>query len=348
MSFNLWKLLMNNVSILCIWDVPERLQEYLRDGTRHLNGLKLIFPEEAVEEEYLKHAPDVDVIIGWRPTPNLLEQAKKLRLFINPGTGIQHHLQPFRELTKTRDVTLVNGHGNSYFTAQHAVALLLTVLNKVIPHHNWMVEGQWRRGDKDAISTPLRNRHLGLLGYGAINQKVHRLLSGFNVSFSALKRSWREFDTESPTELGKYTTEELDDFLDQIDIMIIAIPHTEETEGLIGHKELSRLGPEGIVVNVARGPILDENGLYQVLSEQIIAGAAIDVWYEYRPEPDEDGHKYPYTKPFYSLDNIVLSPHRGASPFNDLKRWDEVVENIKRFASGRRDFLNVVDLERGY
>ena len=79
-----------------------------------------------------------------------------------------------------------------------------------------------------------------------------------------------------------------------------------------------------------------------------IAGAAIDVWYEYKPEPDVDNRKFPFHKGFHELDNIVLSPHRGASPMDDLERWNEVIENITRFCQGRTDFLNIVDLERGY
>jgi len=140
----------------------------------------------------------------------------------------------------------------------------------------------------------------------------------------------------------------LDEFLKEIDTLIVAVPQTPDTLSLIGQKELELLGPEGLVVNIARGPVIDESALYKVLSEHTIAGAAIDVWYEYRPEPDEAGRKFPFHHAFHELDNIVLSPHRGASPMDDLERWDEVIENITRFVEGRTDFLNIVDLERGY
>jgi phosphoglycerate dehydrogenase-like enzyme len=94
--------------------------------------------------------------------------------------------------------------------------------------------------------------------------------------------------------------------------------------------------------------VIDEEAFYKALSEKQIAGAAIDVWYEYRPEEDPEGRKFPSSFPFHKLDNVVLSPHRGASPMDDLRRWDEVIENITRFAEGREDFINIVDLERGY
>ncbi|MHA2141954.1 MAG: NAD(P)-dependent oxidoreductase, partial [Candidatus Thorarchaeota archaeon] len=99
---------------------------------------------------------------------------------------------------------------------------------------------------------------------------------------------------------------------------------------------------------MARGVVIDEEGMFRALKEKVIAAAAIDVWYDYKPEPDDAGKKYPFNYPFNELDNIVLSPHRGASPLDNLERWQEVVENIRRFASGRTDFLNIVDLERGY
>ncbi len=334
--------------ILFIWDVPDRLKSYLKEGLKDTEGLTLIFPEEATESEFLKHADDCDIIVGWRPTRELLWSARNLSLFINPGAGVQHHIEPFRELTKERPVTLVNGHGNTYFTAQHAVALLLALTNKVIPHHTWMAEGKWRRGDDYGRSIPLRSRRIGLLGYGAINQKVHKFMSGFDVEFHILRRTWEGKHQGIPTEATKYSESELHPFLEEVDTVIIAVPVTEKTTGLIGEKELEILGSESFVVNVARGQVIDEQSLYNALVEKKIAGAAIDVWYEYRPDPDDKGLRFPYSFPFHELENVVLSPHRGASPMNDLKRWNEVIENIQRFVSGRSDFLNIVYLDRGY
>jgi phosphoglycerate dehydrogenase-like enzyme len=339
--------IMKDVLVLFIWKVREELKEYLLEGLRSVKNLELLFPKNPTEELLLRDAPKADIVVGWRPTREFLDSATKMRLFINPGAGVQHHLDTFRELTRERDITLVNGHGNSYFTAQHAVALLLALTNKVIPHHNWMVDGHWRRGDDYARSIPIMERKVGFLGYGAVNSKAHQFLSGFNVKFSILKRQWSGAE-ELPTVASKYIPEQIDEFLTEVDTLIVAVPLTEETKGLLGKDRLKLLGPHGLLVTLARGDVIDEKGLYDVLSDQDIAGAAIDVWYNYRPEPDEEGRKYPFNYPFHELDNIVLSPHRGASPMNDLPRWDEVIENIKRFVEGRTDFLNVVDLERGY
>jgi len=262
---------------------------------------------------------------------------------------VQGIIDLFKKVNQTRDITLVNGHGNTYFTSQHAVALLLSLSNKIIPHHNWMKEGQWRKGDADAQSIPLRDREIGLLGYGAINTKVHQFLSNFTVNFHVLKRDWkRERVDNYPTEITKYTSEQLHEFLTAIDILIIAIPSTSQTRGLIGKKELELLGKDSLLVTVARGEVIDEESLYNALKEKTITGAGIDVWYNYRPEPDAEGKKFPSKFPFYELDNVILSPHRGASPMNDLQRWNEVIENITRVVKGETSFLNLVNLKDEY
>lgn len=338
---------MIQTNVLFIWNVREELQDYLREGLAEIQNLNLIFLEDTSEETLLKYALDAQIVIGWRPTRKFLDSALNLKMFINPGVGVQHHIDTFREITKTRDITLINGHGNTYFTAQHTVAMLLALSNKVIPHHNWMSEGLWRRGDSYAKSIPIRNRKIGLLGYGAVNQKVHKFLSGFNVDFLILKRTWTG-DEKFPTPVKQFRPKEIDVFLKETDILIVAVPQTEETIGMIGEKELKLLGPEGFLVNVSRGIVIDEEALYNALSRKTISGAAIDVWYEYKPEPDEEGRKFPTRFPFHKLDNVVLSPHRGASPMDDLRRWDEVIENIRRLAEGTDEFINVVELNRAY
>jgi phosphoglycerate dehydrogenase-like enzyme len=334
--------------VLFIWDVDSRLRDYLirrLDPSAHID---LIFPSHPSPEEYEELAPKANIIVGWRPTKALLQLATNLQLFINPGAGVQHLIEPFGALNHSRKVILTNCHSNASFVAQHAVALLLTLSNKVILHHNWMVEGEWRKGDAAAKSTPLRSRRVGLLGYGAINQKVHKLLSGFDLSFSILRRTWNHHPAQLPTRAKKYVPHDLHPFLEEIDILIIAVPLTSLTRQLIGQRELELLGSDGLLVNVARGGIIDEPALFTALKEGVIAGAAIDAWYNYNPTPDGKGRKYPFSHPFHELPNVVLSPHRAASPLDDLTRWNEVIENIHRYAKGNREFLNVVDLAREY
>jgi phosphoglycerate dehydrogenase-like enzyme len=337
-----------DINVLFIWEVPESLRQYLRDGLRAFDNVNLIFPGSIEEEVLIELAPGADIMVGWRPSRELLITAKKLRLLINPGAGVKHHIEIFRELNKTRKILLANGHGNTYFTAQHVVALLLALMNKIIPHHNWMSSGRWRTGDREGPSSPLRNRTIGLLGYGAVNTKVHRFLSGFDVDFAILRLDWDKQLEPLPTPAKRFWKDDLHAFLECVDILIIAVPHTTQTDGLIKERELKLLGTDGFILNISRGQVIDEGSLYNALKEHIIAGAAIDVWYNYRPEPDEDERRYPYSHPFHELDNIVMSPHRGASPMDDLKRWDEVILNISRVARGDDSLINIVSLDDEY
>jgi phosphoglycerate dehydrogenase-like enzyme len=336
--------------VLFTWEVNDRLKNYLTAQLDEIPKLTLLFPEKISDEALLELAPKADIMVGWRVPDVVKLAATKMQLYINPGVGIKHHIEFFRKLNQTRKVSLINGHGNSYFTAQHVVAMLLALMNKVIPHHNWMKSGFWRKRDADAASIPLRYRKVGLLGYGAINTKVHRFLQGFNVKFSILRRNWSEEGEELPTPTKKYLPDDLARFLEEIDILIIAVPETSQTMGIISQPELTQLGSKGLLVNVSRGSVVDETSLFQALQDNVIAGAAIDVWYNYTPDPDDQGRKFPYSSscPFHTLDNVILSPHRAASPFDDLERWNEVIENIRRFNRGETRFINVVDLEREY
>lgn len=332
------------IKVLFIWQVNDRLKKYLQKGLAHLTELKLIFPSDTNPDSYLNLASEANIIVGWRPTKQLLEKAVNLKLFINPGAGVQHLIELFQDLSTRQEIVLVNGHGNSYFTAQHGVALLLATTNKIIPHHNWMRQGKWRLGDQQEKSIPLRDKTVGFLGYGKVNSKIHNMLQGFELKFAALKQSW---DEDIPA-LKQFNTHQLPDFLNYINILFCAVPLTSKTKNLIGYTELELLGKDAILVNLSRGAVINEAALYEALKKQIIGRAAIDVWYDYHPQPDKSGRKYPFTYPFHTLDNVVLSPHRAASPFDDLKRWDEVIENIKRFLNGRTDFLNIVNLDKEY
>lgn len=336
------------IKLCFISEIPEQVKTYFINQLKSLSNIKLIFPEDYSEKNLNKLVSEAEILIGWRPSKALLFHAKNMKLFINPGAGVRHLLEIFRDLNETRTVLLANGHGNSYFVAQHAVALLLSLMNKIILHHNWMKKGKWRTGDNEAVSIPLRFRKVGLFGYGAINQKVHKMLAGFDIEFSILRKHWEKQVTDLITPAKKFDFSQLHDFLKEIDILIIAVPATSLTERIIQQKELKLLSSNGLVVNIARGEIIDEESLYQSLKENLIAGAAIDVWYKNSPESNSNGKKYPYSYPFHTLENIVLSPHRGYSPFSDLLRWNEVVENILRMGQNRDDFINLVNLDDEY
>ncbi len=345
--------LRRDIKVLCLWQPRAELLDYLRRGLEGWPVQFICAPEGhewtgADEALLLPLAGDADVLLGWRPTRSLIDAAPQLKAVINPGAGVQHLIEMFAEIQQSREIVLINGHGNAVFTAQTTITLLLAMLSGTVQHHNAMVNGKWRLGDEFLANTPIGNRTIGLLGYGHVNRTVHRMLSGFGCKVLACNRSGQlPDDTElKPDRL--FPIAQLDDFLGAVDVLVIAVPFTPDSEGLIGAREIELLGQDSFLVNVARGNVVNEDALYMALKDGGLAGAAIDVWYDYRPEPDSEGRSFPWNKPFHELDNVVLSPHRAASPFDDLERWDEVIENLKRLSAGHSDLLNIVDCKRGY
>jgi phosphoglycerate dehydrogenase-like enzyme len=334
-------------TVLFAAELPAPLVDHLRRRLGELPGVRALFAESLDEAHLLELTPQAEMVVAWRLPPAVVEAAQRLRLWHFPGAGVQHLIGPFRELAQ-RGVVLCNGHGNAPAVAQHALALLLALSNRVVPYHNWMAQGRWRVADSaGGESRLLRGLTVGLLGYGAINRRLHRLLAGFELRFAACRRVWDQPAEESPTALQRFTPEQLDGFLQTSDILCIAVPQTSHTEGLIGARELELLGPGGLLLNVSRGSVAPEQPLFEALRAGVIAGAALDVWYDYRPLADAEGRQWPWHYPFHELPNVVLSPHRAASPVYDPQRWEEVVEQVRRFAAGEPP-LNVVDLDAEY
>jgi phosphoglycerate dehydrogenase-like enzyme len=309
--------------------------------------IELIFPPDGEDETILNLAPQADILFGWRPKIELLNKSSNMKLYIQPGTGAEHLVRVFKEYPRKNEVIVTNGHGHAYEVAQHSLAMIFGLTNHIISYHNQMVDGKWRVRDK--MSMGLKNKRIGFLGYGPINRYIHMFLQPFKLDFSILKRT-RDVELQnSMTNVNFYTTSELHKFLKEIDILMIAAPRTSKTENLIDEDELQLLGKDGLIINVGRGPIINENALYKALKDDVIKGAAIDVWYNYEPEKIE-GKKYPYNSnhPFHELDNILLSPHRAGSPFGDLSRWDENLHNAVTLAEGKNDFINVINLDEEY
>lgn len=219
-----------NIKVLFLWDIDKALKKHINKSFDKNIAVKLVYPKDLNEKNILKEAIDADIIIGWRASSELLNAAENLKLFINPGTGVKHHINNFREINKYRNIVLVNGHGHAYSTAQHTVAMLLALMNRIIPHHNLMINGVWKTSDDKDLSNSsvqLRYRKIGLLGYGAINKFVHKFLSGFENEFHILRRDWKNKKEKLSKGIFKYKSSELKRFLVNIDILIIAIPHTD-------------------------------------------------------------------------------------------------------------------------
>ncbi len=331
------------MKVLMMWQVPAHLRTYFAE---HLDkSIEMVIPRTDDPSELISLAGDVEAMVGWRPSPALFDAAPKCRMLQIPGVGVQHLTSL---LQRYPQITLCNNHDNTYFTAQHALSMLLALTNRIITHDARVRQGRWGHnlgGDQPPVSYPLLDRTIGIAGLGALGSNFARFVSGFDVRLIGLRNDPKK---GGPKEIGQvYGPDQMDEFLRATDILVLCVPQTPDTEGMITRHHLELLGPEGLVVNMARGSVIIEQDLFDALEQGVIAGAALDVWWDETPKPGTDGLSYPYHYPFHQFDNVVMSPHRGSSPIEDVRRWRSVVENLGRLARGE-ELINKVDISRGY
>ena len=280
------------------------------------------------------------VLVAGRPTPEELDALPGLRALIVPWTGI-----PTQTLDAVRGrsgLSLHNLHHNAAPTAELALALLLTAAKLILPHDRDLREGDWRRRYQAPESTLLAGRQALILGYGAIGRRIDRALQGLDVRVCVVRRS-PERDSGR-----EFSVDDLPDLLPETDFLVLALPLTAETAGLIGEKELELLPETALIVNVARGEIIQQGPLFRALKEGWIAGAGLDVWYCYPGDEKARSATFPGDYPFQELENVVLSPHRaGLVRETEILRMEALASLLNQAARGL-PMDNQVDPELGY
>jgi phosphoglycerate dehydrogenase-like enzyme len=177
----------------------------------------------------------------------------------------------------------------------------------------------------------LRGRSMGIVGYGRIGRETARLARAFGMTVLATKATPDPALAERDGLAWLGGADQLDELLARSDYVVVCVPLTEATRGLIGAAQFARMKPDAYLINIARGPVVDEAALYAALRDQRIAGAAIDVWYHYPPT----GQGRPGHFPFEELDNLVMTPHVAGWTEGTVSRRVEVMaDNIRRVAAG--------------
>jgi phosphoglycerate dehydrogenase-like enzyme len=185
----------------------------------------------------------------------------------------------------------------------------------------------------------LGGKTVGLLGYGGIAKAAVRLLSPFGVRLTACSRR--------PPAVGgaiaqSYPLPALHSFLADLDFLVVTLPLADETRSIIGEHELQHLPARAVVVNVGRGPVIDEHALYHALKSHEIAGAVIDVWYNYPTAATP--HAEPSRYPFSELNNVITTPHYAAwTRGMTARRAAMIAQNIDALATGKL-FANIIRL----
>ncbi|MDQ1696720.1 MAG: D-3-phosphoglycerate dehydrogenase / 2-oxoglutarate reductase, partial [Frankiaceae bacterium] len=224
-----------------------------------------------------------------------LVAADRLKVVARAGVGLDNVDVP---AATAKGVLVVNAPtSNIVSAAEHAIALLLAVARRVPQATASLKAGEWKRSKYTGVE--LTDKTMGVIGLGRIGILVAQRMSAFGVRLLA-------YDPYVPAaraaQIGVQLVS-LDELLRQSDFLSIHLPKTPETVGLIGERELALCKPDVVIVNAARGGLLDEHALAQALKEGRIGGAGLDV---YATEPCTDS-------PLFAFDNVVATPHLGAS-----------------------------------
>lgn len=281
---------------------------------------------------------DCEVLVAGPLTSREISLCGSLRAVVVPYAGVPSStLEAIREHPGIR---LYNLHHNAVSASEMAVALMLCASKLIIPADRALREGDWSpRYRPDGLL--LEDSRVLVLGWGAIGQRVGRICSSMGASVKGVKRTFEE---------GLYTPAHLPSLLLETDILVVCVPLTDSTRGMIGEQELSRLPRGAVLVNVSRGSVVHEEALYRSLIGGHLGAAGIDVWYSYPGTEESRKHTQPSKYDFGALDNVVMSPHRGGS-FGlegiEKRRFRDIALFLRSFSS---DGLpgGCVKVEEGY
>lgn len=298
-----------------------------------MNEFQQCFPQVdiCIVDHKDRIGPEVEVLIATMGLkPEDLEDKQQLQLLMVPFTGVN---QLPLEFLNERGITLVNSHINAQYVAERGLALALALMGRVTELHEQFREG-WN-GMTDTSWTSLIRKKVGILGMGDIGRELALLLSPFHGEIVTLKRYEKRCDG-----LQNITfVESMEDIFLKSDILFNILPLTEQTRGIINRELLKKLKGK-YFVNIGRGPVVEEEALYDLLSTGVIKGAALDVWYQYHDDPSRF--------PIHKLPNVVISPHcAGSSVECNPRNMEDTLENLENYLNGK-GLRNVVKTSHGY
>jgi phosphoglycerate dehydrogenase-like enzyme len=287
-------------------------------------------------DELKAQAPVADVVLFAHGNPELLKLvvplAVRAQWIHSLWTGVEGILTP--EL-REHPAPLTNGRGVFRWPlADWVVAVLLFFafdLRRVLHQQE---QGIW----KPVFGKMLEGQTLGIVGYGSIGSAAAERTKPFGMKIAALRRRTELFKADGLVDFS-YGPDQLPVMLASCDFVLASTPLTPETRGMIGEAELAAMKPTAVVLNVGRGPVINEPALIRALQNGVIRGAALDV-FDTEPLPSEH--------PFWKMTNVLLSPHTADRVEGFLApALTCFLENLERFLNGS-PLLNLVDKRSGY
>ena len=265
---------------------------------------------------------EVLVIGGGRGsvTADMIKAMPNLKFIQALAAGVNH--VPFASMPES--VLVSSGSGaNSQEVAEHALALVMSAAKNVVRHTLAMRHGSCPHGE---MSRTLRGRILGVLGVGSIGEKVAGMARCLDMKvWGCDVKGFREHTLDE-----FYTHGQLHDFLRGVDYLVICVPLTRETTGMIGGAELSVMKEGALLVNVSRGGVIEEKDMYEHLKKHPSFTACFDVWWKYSSDKT---FKQDY--PFEELDNVLMTPHNAThSPGQRVRMVQSAFDKVIKYLKG--------------
>jgi phosphoglycerate dehydrogenase-like enzyme len=335
------------IEVLITLPFTDELVKQLVDVSTRLRVEKIVARSaEEISDEVWKR---VEVLYTNRVLPSP-ERAPYLRWVQFHWAGMDHALDEPILRREGMSVTSMSG-ASAPQMAEYAVMMLLALghyMPEVFAHQK---RAEWPSGRWELFSPhELRGSTVGIVGYGSIGRQIARLLQTFGATVLATKRDVRHPEDSGymPEGLGDpagdlvnrlYPPQAICSMFKECDYVVVAVPRTSKTRGLVGANELAAMKPSAYLVDISRGDIVDHTALIPLLREHKIAGAALDV---YPTEP------LPADSPLWKLPNVILTPHiAGFSPHYDERAATLFAENLRRYLEDL-PLYNRMDFEREY
>jgi phosphoglycerate dehydrogenase-like enzyme len=314
-----------------VWSIPPEVVDRLRDS---LPADEVIDARTA--EERAQAFSEADVLVATRITAEEFGLARRVRWIHTTAVGVGGLLP--RPVVES-DVVVTNTRGvHSESIAEHAIALALAVRRRFPVAAAAQAERAWVQTELMAAEAPpLDETCMLVLGLGSIGSRVAAHAAGLGMRVLGIRRRPGQPHPQGVAEAGG--PERLRAWLPRADIVVLALPQTNDTRALLGDAELRLMRPSGILINVARGGLVDEQALEHAILEGRIAGAGLDAFVREPLSPES---------PLWRLPNVLITPHSASfhgdywAPVMDLFR-----ENLERFRGGQ-PLMNVVDKVHRY
>ena len=308
----------------------------------YVDQLRRDFPQhtflDAWDRDTLRRVlPDADVAFTPFVDRDVFAAATRLRWVQSPAVGVGSLMFP--ELLASA-VVLTTARGiRARAIAEHILGVTIALARRLPTAIRAQVEHRWAQADIEGPEIDVRTLHgqrMGIVGLGAIGRELVAMAAPFGFRITAIRR------TAAPAPPGVdavWPPERLHDLLAQSDVVVIAAPHTPQTKRLIGRAEVDCIKHGALLINVARGKMIDDAAVVAALRDGRLGGAALDVFSE---EP------LPASSPYWDMANVIVTPHVSGA-LRDY--WTPLValfsENLRRFERGE-PLLNLVDKSAGY